>query len=144
MGGHHARLRKPRPGAGQRHAAAALPVLSVSHTLFPNTNQVISLIPFAVTVRLTPLSGQTFDLSGIDWSRTMLFTLVGIFVLNSTSCLVRWFLRKYPGNAGCSPTEKEAFEHAIGKDAVYTCNTKIHTCNRKNNTRTDLTMARIN
>lgn len=61
MGGNHARLRKPRPGASQRHAATALPVLSVSHTLFPNTNQVISLTPFAVTVRLTPLLEQTFD-----------------------------------------------------------------------------------
>uniref|UniRef100_A0A671Z2U2 SH3 domain and tetratricopeptide repeats 2 n=1 Tax=Sparus aurata TaxID=8175 RepID=A0A671Z2U2_SPAAU len=25
----------------------------------------------------------------------------------------QWFLRKYPGNTGCSPTEKEAFEHSI-------------------------------
>ncbi|XP_069387703.1 SH3 domain and tetratricopeptide repeat-containing protein 2 isoform X1 [Paralichthys olivaceus] len=25
----------------------------------------------------------------------------------------QWFLRKYPGSAGCSPTEKEQFEHPI-------------------------------
>ncbi|XP_070819394.1 SH3 domain and tetratricopeptide repeat-containing protein 2 isoform X2 [Chaetodon trifascialis] len=25
----------------------------------------------------------------------------------------QWFLRKYPSNGGCSPTEKEAFEHSI-------------------------------
>lgn len=25
----------------------------------------------------------------------------------------QWFLRKYPGHAGCSPVEKELFEHAI-------------------------------
>lgn len=31
VGGNHAVHRKPRPGAHQRHAAAALPLLSVSH-----------------------------------------------------------------------------------------------------------------
>lgn len=49
-------------------------------------------------------------------------TLVGMVLLNYTSCLVRWFLRKYPGNVGCSPTEKEAFEQEIGKAALHiTC-----------------------
>lgn len=30
----------------------------------------------------------------------------------------RWFLRKYPGNTGCTPSEKEQFEHPLGKDLL--------------------------
>lgn len=45
--------------------------------------------------------------------------------VNSNSCLVRWFLRKYPGNTGCSPPEKEAYEHPIGKETKYTRSTRM-------------------
>ena len=35
------------------------------------------------------------------------------------SCLVRWFLRKYPGMAGCSPADKEHFEYPIGEADLF-------------------------
>ncbi|XP_070769579.1 SH3 domain and tetratricopeptide repeat-containing protein 2 [Enoplosus armatus] len=52
------------------------------------------------------------------WEGTMLSTgNHGLVPVNAMQPLpypfYQWFLRKYPGNAGCSPTEKEAFEHSI-------------------------------
>ncbi|XP_068181370.1 SH3 domain and tetratricopeptide repeat-containing protein 2 isoform X2 [Antennarius striatus] len=63
-----------------------------------------------VTVRDT---GQ-----GNMWEGTMLTTgRHGLVPVNAMQPLpypfYQWFLRKYPGNAGCSPTEKDAFEHSI-------------------------------
>uniref|UniRef100_A0A8P4GC88 SH3 domain and tetratricopeptide repeats 2 n=1 Tax=Dicentrarchus labrax TaxID=13489 RepID=A0A8P4GC88_DICLA len=56
----------------------------------------------------------------IMWEGTMLSTgNHGLVPVNAMQPLpypfYQWFLRKYPGNAGCSPTEKESFEHSIGK-----------------------------
>ncbi|KAI3351924.1 hypothetical protein L3Q82_020750 [Scortum barcoo] len=52
------------------------------------------------------------------WEGTMLSTgNHGLVPVNAMQPLpypfYQWFLRKYPGNAGCSPTEKELFEHSI-------------------------------
>ncbi|XP_049899002.1 SH3 domain and tetratricopeptide repeat-containing protein 2 isoform X2 [Epinephelus moara] len=52
------------------------------------------------------------------WEGTMLSTgNHGLVPLNAMQPLpypfYQWFLRKYPGNAGCSPAEKEPFEHSI-------------------------------
>ncbi|XP_045886985.1 SH3 domain and tetratricopeptide repeat-containing protein 2 isoform X4 [Micropterus dolomieu] len=52
------------------------------------------------------------------WEGTMLSTgNHGLVPFNAMQPLpypfYQWFLRRYPGNAGCSPTEKEAFEHSI-------------------------------
>ncbi|XP_068451523.1 SH3 domain and tetratricopeptide repeat-containing protein 2 [Clinocottus analis] len=52
------------------------------------------------------------------WEGTMLSTgSHGLVPVNAMQPLpypfYQWFLRNYPGNAGCSPAEKEAFEHAI-------------------------------
>lgn len=41
-------------------------------------------------------------------------------LFNLTSCLARWFLRKYPGHAGCSPRVKELFDHSIGTTILHT------------------------
>ncbi|XP_051276509.1 SH3 domain and tetratricopeptide repeat-containing protein 2 isoform X3 [Dicentrarchus labrax] len=54
----------------------------------------------------------------IMWEGTMLSTgNHGLVPVNAMQPLpypfYQWFLRKYPGNAGCSPTEKESFEHSI-------------------------------
>lgn len=52
------------------------------------------------------------------WEGTMLATgNHGLVPVNAMQPLpypfYQWFLRKYPGHAGCSPTEKELFEHSI-------------------------------
>ncbi|XP_059201721.1 SH3 domain and tetratricopeptide repeat-containing protein 2 [Centropristis striata] len=52
------------------------------------------------------------------WEGTMLSTgNHGLVPVNAMQPLpypfYQWFLRKYPGNAGCSPAEKEPFEHSI-------------------------------
>ncbi|XP_035524956.1 SH3 domain and tetratricopeptide repeat-containing protein 2 isoform X2 [Morone saxatilis] len=52
------------------------------------------------------------------WEGTMLSTgNHGLVPVNAMQPLpypfYQWFLRKYPGNAGCLPTEKEPFEHSI-------------------------------
>ncbi|XP_068615260.1 LOW QUALITY PROTEIN: SH3 domain and tetratricopeptide repeat-containing protein 2-like [Brachionichthys hirsutus] len=52
------------------------------------------------------------------WEGTMLTTgRHGLVPVNSMQPLpypfYQWFLRKYPSNAGCSPTERDAFEHSI-------------------------------
>ncbi|XP_076018862.1 SH3 domain and tetratricopeptide repeat-containing protein 2 isoform X2 [Genypterus blacodes] len=52
------------------------------------------------------------------WEGTLLSTgLHGLVPVQSMQPLpypfYQWFLRKYPGFAGCSPTEKEPFEHPI-------------------------------
>ncbi|XP_070692980.1 SH3 domain and tetratricopeptide repeat-containing protein 2 [Pempheris klunzingeri] len=52
------------------------------------------------------------------WEGTMLSTgSHGLVPVNAMQPLpypfYQWFLRKYPGNAGCSPTEKELIEHSI-------------------------------
>ncbi|XP_071759362.1 SH3 domain and tetratricopeptide repeat-containing protein 2 [Centroberyx gerrardi] len=52
------------------------------------------------------------------WEGTLLSTgLHGLVPVNAMQPLpypfYQWFLRKYPGFAGCSPTEKELFEHPI-------------------------------
>ncbi|KAK2849389.1 hypothetical protein Q5P01_009223 [Channa striata] len=52
------------------------------------------------------------------WEGTMLATgNHGLVPVNAMQPLpypfYQWFLRKYPGFAGCSPTEKEPFEHPI-------------------------------
>ncbi|XP_010735840.3 SH3 domain and tetratricopeptide repeat-containing protein 2 isoform X2 [Larimichthys crocea] len=52
------------------------------------------------------------------WEGTLLSTgNHGLVPVNAMQPLpypfYQWFLRKYPGNTGCSPTEKEAFERAI-------------------------------
>ncbi|XP_040904400.1 SH3 domain and tetratricopeptide repeat-containing protein 2 isoform X2 [Toxotes jaculatrix] len=52
------------------------------------------------------------------WEGTMLSTgNHGLVPVNAMQPLpypfYQWFLRKYPGHAGCSPTEKEPFEHPI-------------------------------
>uniref|UniRef100_A0A8C3ATQ2 SH3 domain and tetratricopeptide repeats 2 n=1 Tax=Cyclopterus lumpus TaxID=8103 RepID=A0A8C3ATQ2_CYCLU len=54
------------------------------------------------------------------WEGTMLSTgSHGLVPVNAMQPLpypfYQWFLRNYPGNAGCSPAETEPFEHAIGK-----------------------------
>ncbi|TKS72588.1 SH3 domain and tetratricopeptide repeat-containing protein 2 [Collichthys lucidus] len=53
------------------------------------------------------------------WEGTMLSTgNHGLVPVNAMQPLpypfYQWFLRKYPGNTGCSPTEKEPFDRAIG------------------------------
>ncbi|KAM3613018.1 uncharacterized protein V6R79_018824 [Siganus canaliculatus] len=55
---------------------------------------------------------------GDVWEGTMLSTgNHGSVPVNAMQPLpypfYQWFLRKYPGNTGCSPTEKEAFEHSM-------------------------------
>lgn len=55
---------------------------------------------------------------GDTWEGTMLTSgNHGLVPVNAMQPLpypfYQWFLRKYPGNAGCSPAEKEAFEHPI-------------------------------
>ncbi|XP_031158385.1 SH3 domain and tetratricopeptide repeat-containing protein 2 isoform X2 [Sander lucioperca] len=52
------------------------------------------------------------------WEGTLLSTgNHGLVPVNAMQPLpypfYQWFLRKYPGNVGCSPAEKEPFEHAI-------------------------------
>ncbi|XP_068570518.1 SH3 domain and tetratricopeptide repeat-containing protein 2 isoform X1 [Cebidichthys violaceus] len=52
------------------------------------------------------------------WEGTMLSTgKHGLVPVNAMQPLpypfYQWFLRNYPGNVGCSPAEKEPFEHAI-------------------------------
>ncbi|KAM4621768.1 SH3 domain and tetratricopeptide repeat-containing protein 2 [Polymixia lowei] len=52
------------------------------------------------------------------WEGTLLSTgLHGLVPVNAMQPLpypfYQWFLRKYPGFAGCSPTDKEQFEHPI-------------------------------
>ncbi|XP_074504260.1 SH3 domain and tetratricopeptide repeat-containing protein 2 isoform X2 [Sebastes fasciatus] len=52
------------------------------------------------------------------WEATMLSTgNHGLVPVNAMQPLpypfYQWFLRKYPGSVGCSPTEKEQFEHSI-------------------------------
>ncbi|KAM7417999.1 hypothetical protein PAMA_017573 [Pampus argenteus] len=52
------------------------------------------------------------------WEGTMLSTghhgLVPVTAMQPMPYpFYQWFLRKYPGNAGCSPTEKEPFEHPL-------------------------------
>ncbi|XP_061581809.1 SH3 domain and tetratricopeptide repeat-containing protein 2 isoform X2 [Cololabis saira] len=52
------------------------------------------------------------------WEGTMLSTgLHGLVPVNAMQPLpfpfYQWFLRKYPGHAGCSPVEKEQHEHSI-------------------------------
>lgn len=144
VGGHHALYRKPRPGASQRHATAALPLLSVSHSVFLTwdtyvTNSLICTVNDGMINMFSCLnvwlSEQGSTAGGGHWC-----TWIGMVLLNYTSCLVRWFLRKYPSNGGCSPTEKEAFEHSIGKAILHkhmlahatSCTEHVLTCSRVN------------
>lgn len=114
VGRHHAHLRKARPGASQCHAAAAVPFLSVSHTPKSQGTHFLDL----------GFTGNFFCTNIWRNRKGKKKKKFDMKLVNCNSCLVRWFLRKYPGNAGCSPVEKEAFQHPIGKKTKYTYNTR--------------------
>lgn len=129
VGGHHAPLRKARPGASQRHAAAALPLLSVSQWVTLHGLRTSFLNHF-LDLGCSDSMIDTVLCSNI-WQKHKTKTLAvgcekmfGIKRVNCNLCLLRWFLRKYPGNVGCSLVEKEAFQHPIGKKTKYTCRTR--------------------
>jgi hypothetical protein len=112
VGGNAALHWAPRLGARQIHAAPALPLLPVSHC-----------IQFALSTLFHSDLHQerAFFLSCFETTlqKMVAFCAVVNPFGHVASCLVRWFLRKYPGMAGCSPADKEHFEYPIGEADLF-------------------------
>lgn len=104
---------------GQGETREGTMLASGNHGLVPVSSMQPLPYPFYQWVNLPTRPEATPWLTWC-WNKSEWFLYQMIYLSPTHAfCLLRWFLRKYPCNTGCLPTEKEAFEHATGKNVWF-------------------------